>query len=267
MVKNATGGNKSKKQARSKSSAPQQNIRKAKEEGEMYAVVTKIFGGPNCQVMCNDGVSRSCIIRNKFKTKGKRDNNIVVGSWILVGIRDWEVRSDGTQKCDLLEVYSHSEKDKLKQIEVCDFKNLNSVSDSISDSKHKSEEQLEFSSSVNAYDQIDIAEQSSDDESSNDEQGSGQQGSANQSSAKQSSANQSSSDQSSDDEQSINEVISHKEDKKKVFAAKPTPVSAAKPKPVSAPVSLRELMKTKPSEKREEITEEKINDWLTVDDI
>jgi len=247
MVKNATGGNKSKKQARSKSSAPQQNIRKAKEEGEMYAAVTKIFGGPNCQVMCNDGVSRSCIIRNKFKTKGKRDNNIVVGSWILVGIRDWEVRSDGTQKCDLLEVYSHSEKDKLKQIEVCDFKNLNSVSDSISDSKHKSEEQLEFSSSVNAYDQIDIAEQSSDDESSNDEQGSRQQ--------------------SSDDEQSINEVISHKEDKKKVSAAKPTPVSAAKPTPVSAPVSLRELMKTKPSEKREEITEEKINDWLTVDDI
>ena len=129
------------------------------------------------------------------------------------------------------------------------------MSDSISDSKHKSEEQLEFSSSVNAYDKIDIAEQSSDDESSNDEQSSGQQ--------------------SSDDEQSI----SHKEDKKKVSAAKPTPVSAAKTTPVSAakptpvsaakpkPVSLRELMKTKPSEKREEITEEKINDWLTVDDI
>ena len=206
MVKNATGGNKSKKQARSKSSAPQQNIRKAKEEGEMYAAVTKIFGGPNCQVMCNDGVSRSCIIRNKFKTRGKRDNNIMVGSWILVGIRDWEVRSDGTQKCDLLEVYSHSEKDKLKQIEVCDFKNLNSVSDSITDSKHKSEEQLEFSSSVNAYDQIDIEEQSSDDESSHDEQSSGQQ---------------SSGQQSSDDEQSINEVIRHKEDKKKESAPKP----------------------------------------------
>jgi initiation factor 1A len=243
MVKNATGGNKSKKQARSKSSAPQQNIRKAKEEGEMYAAVTKIFGGPNCQVMCNDGVSRSCIIRNKFKTRGKRDNNITVGSWILVGIRDWEVRSDGTQKCDLLEVYSHSEKDKLKQIEVCDFKNLNSVSDSITDSKHKSEEQLEFSSSVNAYDQIDIETESSDDE----------QSSANQSSTNQSSANESSANESSDDEQSINEVISPKEDKK--------PVSAPKP------VSLRELMKTKPSEKREEITEEKINDWLSVDDI
>ena len=37
MVKNATGGNKSKKQARSTSYTPQQNIRKAKEEGEIYA--------------------------------------------------------------------------------------------------------------------------------------------------------------------------------------------------------------------------------------
>ena len=166
MVKNTTGGNKSKKQARSNSSAPQQNIRKAKEEGEMYAAVTKIFGGPNCQVMCNDGVSRSCIIRNKFKNRGKRENNISVGSWILVGIRDWEVRSNGTQKCDLLEVYSHSEKDKLKQIEVCDFKNLNSVSDSITDSNHKGEEQLVFSSLVNAYDEIIIENERSDDEKS-----------------------------------------------------------------------------------------------------
>ena len=115
MVKNATGGNKSKKQARSSSYTPQQNIRKAKEEGEIYAAVTKIFGGPNCLVMCNDGISRSCIIRNKFKTRGKRDNNIMVGSWILVGIRDWEVRSDGTQKCDLLEVYSDSDKYRLKE--------------------------------------------------------------------------------------------------------------------------------------------------------
>ena len=169
MVKNATGGNKSKKQARSTSYTPQQNIRKAKEEGEIYAVVTKIFGGPNCQVLCNDGVSRSCIIRNKFKTRGKRDNNITIGSWILVGIRDWEVRSDGTQKCDLLEVYSHSEKDKLKQVEVCDFKNLNSISDSITENnkKHTNEEQMEFSSSANVYEDNNANESSSsEDESS-----------------------------------------------------------------------------------------------------
>jgi initiation factor 1A len=246
MVKNATGGNKSKKQARSSSSAPQQNIRKAKEEGEIYAAVTKIFGGPNCQVMCNDGISRSCIIRNKFKTRGKRDNSITVGSWILVGIRDWEVRSNGTQKCDLLEVYSHSEKDKLKQIEVCDFNHLNNVADSIADNKYNSKEQLEFSSSVNAYDKIieDESEESSDDEESSAKQSSDdEQSSAKQSSAKQSSAKQ-----------------SHiKEDKKKV--------SVYVPAPVPAPVSLRELMKTKSIQNKEDMLGEKHNDWLTIDDI
>jgi initiation factor 1A len=214
MVKNATGGNKSKKQARSSSYAPQQNIRKAKEEGEIYAAVTKIFGGPNCLVMCNDGVSRSCIIRNKFKTKGKRDNNITVGSWILVGIRDWEVRSDGTQKCDLLEVYSHSEKDKLKQIEVCDFKHLNSVSDSISENNNKSHDQMEFSSSVNKYGEIENDEQST---SSDDKQ-------------------------SSDDEQSS----SDEEDKKKAPKQAPKPVST------QSPVSLRELMKPKQTTQNKE---------------
>ena len=225
MVKNATGGNKSKKQARSSSYAPQQNIRKANEEGEMYAAVTKIFGGPNCLVMCNDGVSRSCIIRNKFKTRGKRDNNITVGSWILVGLRDWEVRSDGTQKCDLLEVYSHSEKDKLKQIEVCDFKHLNSVADSITDIKHNSKEQLEFSSSVNAYEKNSIENESTDEEQdSSEEQDSG--------------------------------------DKKKVL---PKP---AVPKPaVSKPVSLRELMKTKSTQNKEDNVGAKNDDWLKVDDI
>jgi initiation factor 1A len=227
MVKNATGGNKSKKQARSSSSAPQQNIRKAKEEGEIYAAVTKIFGGPNCQVMCNDGISRSCIIRNKFKTKGKRDNNITIGSWILVGIRDWEVRSDGTQKCDLLEVYSHSEKDKLKQIEVCDFKHLNNLADSILDNKHNSKDQLEFSSSVNKYDENPNSEEQG---SSDEEQGS-----------------------SSDDEES-----SIKEDKKQV--SKPAQVS--NPAQVSKPVSLRELMKPKQTTQNKEDS-----DWLKVDDI
>lgn len=126
MVKNITGGNKSKKQARSSGGPIQQNknVRKAIEEGEIYAVVTKINGGNNCQVMCNDGISRCCFIRNKFKTFGKRENTISIGCWILAGIRLWESRSSGVQKCDLLEVYSAIEKDNLRQYETCSFNNL-----------------------------------------------------------------------------------------------------------------------------------------------
>lgn len=149
MVKNITGGNKSKKQARS-SFAPQQtqHVRKATEEDEIYAVVTKIFGGSNCQVMCNDGISRSCVIRNKFKTFGKRDNIISIGVWILVGIRTWEVRPNGVQKCDLLEVYSQTEKDKLQQVESCSFKVLNKAVDTNKEDKNS---ELIFSNNIDIY--------------------------------------------------------------------------------------------------------------------
>ncbi len=117
MVKNL-GGNKSKKQARKGvvlNTASSQKVRYIEEDGEMYAVVTTIFGGKFCQVMCNDGVSRRCTIRRKFMMSRKGDNAIAVGTWVMVGLYDWEKRSDGTQTCDILEVYSMSDKDKLKQ--------------------------------------------------------------------------------------------------------------------------------------------------------
>lgn len=168
MVKNITGGNKSKKQARS-SFAPQQtqHVRKATEEDEIYAVVTKIFGGSNCQVMCNDGISRSCVIRNKFKTFGKRDNIISIGVWILVGIRTWEVRPNGVQKCDLLEVYSQTEKDKLQQVESCSFKVLTSAVDTNKDDKNS---ELIFSNNVDTYNDNDNNDMPTTELSSSDDE-------------------------------------------------------------------------------------------------
>jgi translation initiation factor IF-1 len=115
MVKNKMGGNKSKKSAR-KLMNPVTTNRKLRlaEEGETYAVVIKLYGGPNCEVVTNDGVKRLCVIRNKFRGRDKRDNTIEAGVWILVGIREWEARSNKALKCDLLEVYNSGEKDKLK---------------------------------------------------------------------------------------------------------------------------------------------------------
>ena len=168
MVKNITGGNKSKKQARS-SFAPQQtqHVRKATEEDEIYAVVTKIFGGSNCQVMCNDGISRSCVIRNKFKTFGKRDNILSIGVWILVGVRTWEVRPNGVQKCDLLEVYSQTEKDKLQQVESCSFKVLTSAVDTNKDDKNS---ELIFSNNVDTYNDNDNNDMPTTELSSSDDE-------------------------------------------------------------------------------------------------
>jgi initiation factor 1A len=115
MVKN-TGGNKTKRGARKHTFAPiNKKTRVVEEDGETYATVVKMLGGSNCEVICADGVTRLCVIRNKFKGRSKRDNLISIGVWILVGIRSWEVRIGSREKCDLLQVYSNEDKEFIKK--------------------------------------------------------------------------------------------------------------------------------------------------------
>jgi initiation factor 1A len=115
MVRNKVGGNKSKKMGRKYLNAPQsRTLRMSKEDAEMYAVVDTMYGNGMCNVVCLDSKERLCIIRRKFKGRGKRDNMISLGSWVLVGLRDWEVIREGKKpKCDLLEVYNDNEKEQL----------------------------------------------------------------------------------------------------------------------------------------------------------
>jgi initiation factor 1A len=114
MVKNGKGGNKGKKIGRKHIGTTGGSIRIKREEGELYAVVLRICGGSNCEVHCEDGKQRLCIIRNKFRGRGKRGNEISSGVWIMVGMREWEQEVIGKrQKCDLLEVYSHNDKKSL----------------------------------------------------------------------------------------------------------------------------------------------------------
>jgi initiation factor 1A len=116
MGKNVFGGKNSKKFARTSNTIKdgRNKLRCAEEEGEMYAIVLKMLGN-GCNVHCADDVVRICIIRGKFQGKGKSMNIIEPGSWILVGVRDWEtVKDKCTPKCDMLEVYSHVDKERLK---------------------------------------------------------------------------------------------------------------------------------------------------------
>jgi hypothetical protein len=124
MVKNTKGGNRGKRVARKHmSSQSTKAVRYAVDEDERYAIVTQFYGN-ECDVMCTDGVIRRCVIRAKFKGRCKSDNYIKLGAWVLVGVRSWEVRRDGNQKCDLLAVYSDFDKDSLKQNVSCDFRAL-----------------------------------------------------------------------------------------------------------------------------------------------
>ena len=112
MVKNQ-GGNKSKKMGRKFLSAPvDKRVRLAEEEGEIYASVTKLLGNGMFYAVDPEGKEKLVVMRNKFRGRGKRDNSVTVGGWVLIGVRDFE--SSSKPKHDLLEVYNDSEKTKLK---------------------------------------------------------------------------------------------------------------------------------------------------------
>ena len=122
MVKN-TGGNKSKKIARKNVSLySTRDVRRATDENEMYAAVSKIYSSQRCSVIGADGKTYQCNVRGKFlKSKRGGVGDLSPGVWILIGFYDWEVRSDGSKHCDLLEIYTSVEKDKLKQVETSDI--------------------------------------------------------------------------------------------------------------------------------------------------
>jgi len=131
MVKNA-GGNKSKKMGRKFLTAPvDKKIRLSQEEAEIYAVVTKNLGNGMFYANDPDGRELLCIMRRKFKGRGKRDNTVSPGGWVLVGQREFE--SCAKPKHDLLEVYSEHEKQKLKKTGDPVFSKLKSEYDKSDD--------------------------------------------------------------------------------------------------------------------------------------
>lgn len=136
MVRNTKGGNKSKKQARKFSSQPKEKfIRYADEVDEIYACVTKYYGSGMVDVACMDGVNRLCIIRKKFKGRNKRDNSVSIGTYVLVGLRSWEVVEVGKKrKCDLLEIYSKEDIMQIKKYMTdSEWANIVSVDDTHKD--------------------------------------------------------------------------------------------------------------------------------------
>ena len=127
MVKNQFGGNKNKGQARKFVGAkPTNKLRIAESEGEIYAVVLKMNGNGMFHAMGIDKKLRLGFIRGKFSGKGKRDNMVEMGKWVLLGDREWSAApsstsSDSKIKSDLLEVYNDGEKDRLKSTITADW--------------------------------------------------------------------------------------------------------------------------------------------------
>ena len=139
MVKNA-GGNKAKGFARKHTNGGKNDniLRVSEDEGEIYSVVTKMCGNSMFECVGIDHVSRLGHIRGKFSGKGKRDNIVQSGTWVLIGVREWDIKKEeekqeidtkSTKKaklpqCDLLEVYTDNDKTRLRNEVVAEWKVL-----------------------------------------------------------------------------------------------------------------------------------------------
>ena len=163
MVRNEGGGNKMKHLARKHvngSSQQQANkfLRVSLCKEEIYAYILRLLGNSMCMVKCVDGYERLCHIRGKFTGRSKRENALSQGTWVLVGLRQWDADKDfaskasktekNVQKCDLLEIYSSSEREKLRVQEkifqdvVIDGSNSDHSNDS--DDEFKTNNAVEF---------------------------------------------------------------------------------------------------------------------------
>ena len=99
-------------------------LRVSQSKDEIYAYIVRLLGNSMCLVRCVDGYERLCHIRGKFTGRSKRENALSQGTWVLIGLRQWDADKEfaskatktekNIQKCDLLEIYSSSEREKLR---------------------------------------------------------------------------------------------------------------------------------------------------------
>ena len=130
MGKNIHGGSGHKKFGNKYNSnnGPRNNkLRVSEDKGEIYAIVSKMLGNGMFFCHCIDGIDRLGHIRGKFSGRGKRDNIVDIGKWVLIGLREWDntsILKQKKQQCDLLEIYSDTDKMRLKETISNDWKVL-----------------------------------------------------------------------------------------------------------------------------------------------
>ena len=129
MVKNTHGGNKSKGMARKNvvDHTDKRKLRLSSCDLEKYAVVTKMLGNGMFYTTTNEGDELLGRIRNKFKGRSRRGNNLGIGTMVLVGLREWE--APHYKECDLLEVYDANEIKQIRQMSSIDTHLLNKMLD------------------------------------------------------------------------------------------------------------------------------------------
>lgn len=119
MVKNTHGGNKAKGMARKDTKSSNGRMLQVSTNAyEKYACVTKIYGGPRCEVFINETTTLIGNIRGKMTGRQKKNNLIVPPCIVLVGLHDWE---SVPKNCDILCIYDDNEISKLKTMPDVDI--------------------------------------------------------------------------------------------------------------------------------------------------
>jgi len=67
-----------------------------KDDGQEYAKILRLLGGPNLELMCEDGIKRMGIIRGNMRNKIW----LSIGDYVLVSLREFQ-----DEKCDVLLKY------------------------------------------------------------------------------------------------------------------------------------------------------------------
>jgi hypothetical protein len=115
MVKNTSGGSKTKSFARKlASNSTQEHTRLPSCPLEHVAAIYKNLGFGKCMAHSLEHNNITAFIRNKFRGRGKHNNLISVGSIVLIGLREWEAPNFKT--ADILYVYSYDEVAVLRSL-------------------------------------------------------------------------------------------------------------------------------------------------------
>jgi len=150
MVKNTHGGNRHKGFARKHTTSKETNkLRISEDDAEKYAIVTKMLGNNMFHCHCIDDVIRLGYIRGKFSGRRKSSHLICSGTWVLIGLREWDAKNENTktgsgkiklQECDLLEVYDDTTKHRLIESVDNNWSILNSHDVSKMLTRHKDDD-------------------------------------------------------------------------------------------------------------------------------
>jgi hypothetical protein len=125
MVKNTTGGTKTKglarKHVKSAGGGGSAALRLPENELEVIVAVETMLGNGMCRVFNEKGDGFIAHIRNKFKGRHKRANLICKNSIILCGYRDWE---KPYKNLDVIFIYDDYNINQIRQNPTINIRNL-----------------------------------------------------------------------------------------------------------------------------------------------